>query len=496
MTDFGICVLLIGPPGCGKTTIANFLHRRRRFQLLQPGQMLRRESAKGTLLGEFIKHNWNHETLTPLSVNMMQRKMRQMDSSKPLVIDGHPRNMDEIETLGDVTQGRIVCVLAFENVDDLAWQRSKKRKRDGETNIESMKIRFDTFMANRPAIHQKLHDMRVLYRMDARIDIETLFEQCEKSISDAWKARTILLPANLHIAEDFVEPIEEACALQTMISSVPTKRPWKHFSGRHAVSLQRHQLTWLWDHEYLVSVKIDGERVFLVTLRDKLYMINRALKVKQVLCNHREVIKNMGTTIIDAEWLEKERIFVIIDIVMYRNTSLVNYMLMQRMRPAEQICIELASEQYRFFPQKYLAIENIDQVRIEQFKQKQDGFIFTPVKDKYIEGTDSHLLKWKYEDDNTVDFLYKDQKFWTIDRHRLVIFTDAHFIEEWMKEGDIVECFWDKKDSCWKAKRIRSDKTRPNPLHIVQNIVQSIRDPVTFKILRETPIHLPKKSNL
>lgn len=121
---------------------------------------------------------------------------------------------------------------------------------------------------------------------------------------------------------------------------------------------------------------------------------------------------------------------------------------------------------------------------------ENDGVILTPVMKPYTLGTTVELLKWKPGNLNSVDFLLhveenkprpgelkeKVGKLFVggLDQPYAVIRATKKIRELHRR---IVECVW--KDNTWDVMRVREDKSFPNSYKTAQNVVESIRHPVT-----------------
>jgi mRNA guanylyltransferase len=146
-----------------------------------------------------------------------------------------------------------------------------------------------------------------------------------------------------------------------------------------------------------------------------------------------------------------------------------------------------------------------------------DGLIFTCRTTEYQHGTDQHILKWKPEDENSIDFRL-NMKFPKIQPDKqdiaegirepyddydakpecnLLVFSgngqpDKWFGElyledhEWEKlkalgeplEDRIVECYMDERKR-WRFMRFRDDKIEANHTSTADSVIESIRDRVT-----------------
>ncbi|KAH3903475.1 probable mRNA-capping enzyme subunit alpha [Saccharomycodes ludwigii] len=183
-----------------------------------------------------------------------------------------------------------------------------------------------------------------------------------------------------------------------------------------------------------------------------------------------------------------------------------------------------------------------------------DGLIFTPVLRPYvIGGKDQLLLKWKPEEENTVDFKlvleiakyyenskkknktsdwyynydvkplafnlyvwqggsdssYKSNPDEPFNEKDLKILNNTYSKfaeltvseEEWKKllslnepiNGRIVECGKDQDTGEWKLLRFRDDKLNGNHISVVQNVLESINDAVTIEDLESEAADIKKK---
>ena len=152
-----------------------------------------------------------------------------------------------------------------------------------------------------------------------------------------------------------------------------------------------------------------------------------------------------------------------------------------------------------------------------------DGLIFTCRTSEYKYGTDPHILKWKPENENSIDFRLKlDFKMVIPDQQdraegiteayadydsqpicNLYIFEGDGREDTWageliLVEGEwsmmkaqghpledrIVECFKDDKKQ-WRYMRFRDDKENANHSSTVASVIESIEDRVTKKDLAD-----------
>ncbi len=107
-------LLLIGPPGAGKGTQANYLTERFQVPHVSTGDMLREQIRRGTSLGEEAATYINQGNLVPdeLIFSMLKRRLSQSDMAGGFVLDGYPRSQQQAEGLDKFLEARDEQVLA------------------------------------------------------------------------------------------------------------------------------------------------------------------------------------------------------------------------------------------------------------------------------------------------------------------------------------------------------------------------------------------------
>ncbi|VVC00133.1 Adenylate kinase [uncultured archaeon] len=109
-------LILLGPPGTGKGTIAEFIRQRFGFAHISTGDLLREEVANVTPIGKKIAEIMASGRLVDDAVvlSVLEGKIASMNG-KPFVLDGYPRNLGQAKMLEELLERlRVKMDLALE----------------------------------------------------------------------------------------------------------------------------------------------------------------------------------------------------------------------------------------------------------------------------------------------------------------------------------------------------------------------------------------------
>ncbi|KAG0496131.1 hypothetical protein HPP92_000822 [Vanilla planifolia] len=138
-------------------------------------------------------------------------------------------------------------------------------------------------------------------------------------------------------------------------------------------------------------------------------------------------------------------------------------------------------------------VEKLLKVFIPSLSHGADGLIFQGWDDPYVPRTHEGLLKWKYPEMNSVDFLFEiggegNQLLYLYERGKKklmdgsrVSFRDDDDVVE--LSGKIIECSWDQESRYWVCMRVRTDKSTPNDINTYRKVMRSINDNITEEVL-------------
>jgi adenylate kinase len=97
-------LVLVGPPGAGKGTQAQFIAAARSIPKISTGDIFRANVTSGTELGLLAKKYMDAGDLVPdeVTIRMVRERLAQDDAVKGFLLDGFPRNVPQAEILEEV----------------------------------------------------------------------------------------------------------------------------------------------------------------------------------------------------------------------------------------------------------------------------------------------------------------------------------------------------------------------------------------------------------
>ena len=127
-------LVLVGPPGAGKGTQAQFVAEHVRVPKISTGDIFRANVSSGTSLGLQAKAFMDRGDLVPddVTIEMVRNRLREPDALAGFLLDGFPRTVPQAETLEDIlretadTKLDVVLELVVEN-DEVVRRLSGRR---------------------------------------------------------------------------------------------------------------------------------------------------------------------------------------------------------------------------------------------------------------------------------------------------------------------------------------------------------------------------------
>lgn len=94
-------LILLGPPGGGKGTVAKRLQKEFNIPVISTGVILREEIERKTRLGKKVQNIMNRGRLVPDEVitEIIKERIKQEDCKNGYIFDGFPRNIEQANSL-------------------------------------------------------------------------------------------------------------------------------------------------------------------------------------------------------------------------------------------------------------------------------------------------------------------------------------------------------------------------------------------------------------
>jgi adenylate kinase len=127
-------LVLVGPPGAGKGTQAQFIAEHLQVPKISTGDIFRANVSEGTALGRKAKSFMDRGDLVPddVTVDMVRDRLADSDAVVGFLLDGFPRTVPQAETLDDVLRetadAKLDVVLELVVDDDEVIRRLSGRR--------------------------------------------------------------------------------------------------------------------------------------------------------------------------------------------------------------------------------------------------------------------------------------------------------------------------------------------------------------------------------
>jgi adenylate kinase len=121
-------LVLLGPPGAGKGTVAARLAEDQGIPHISTGDIFRENIKKGTDLGKRVKEIMDQGELVPdeLTIQLVENRLKEPDAANGYILDGFPRTIPQAEALDRVS--RVDTVLRFDLDDEEIVRRLSGRR--------------------------------------------------------------------------------------------------------------------------------------------------------------------------------------------------------------------------------------------------------------------------------------------------------------------------------------------------------------------------------
>lgn len=121
-------IVLVGPPGVGKGTVAGKLSKKLRIPHIATGDMLRDDVAQKTELGVKAKSYMDRGLLVPdqVVIDMVKERIKRNDCKKGFIMDGFPRTINQADEI--IKVAKIDKVVNIQAEDTVIVERLSRRR--------------------------------------------------------------------------------------------------------------------------------------------------------------------------------------------------------------------------------------------------------------------------------------------------------------------------------------------------------------------------------
>ena len=175
-------IIILGGPGSGKSTYAEYLIKHFDITHIYPGDLLRKEVEKKSEIGLQIKDLMTTGQFAPNEIVLELIKSKVEQSPKGYVLDGWPRYMQQVEDMQKAEIGYDCAV--FLNVSrEESMRRLLARGRADDTK-EIINDRIALYKKETGPVVEYLRDKPGFIEIKAEGEPETVAKEIIKSIED------------------------------------------------------------------------------------------------------------------------------------------------------------------------------------------------------------------------------------------------------------------------------------------------------------------------
>jgi adenylate kinase len=167
-------LLLMGPPGAGKSTQARFVATHFNIPVISTGDLFRANVSKGTPLGVAAKRFIDAGEYVPDEVTnwMVRNRIEQPDAESGFLLDGYPRTLAQVEELDRMialTGHRLDAAVALVVDEDEIVKRLLERAQlegRGDDTEDVIRRRHEVYAERTAPLIKVYRDRGILVEVD------------------------------------------------------------------------------------------------------------------------------------------------------------------------------------------------------------------------------------------------------------------------------------------------------------------------------------------
>jgi len=210
-------IVLLGSPGVGKGTYADFLSKKYKIPKISSGDLFHKAIRNQTELGKKVQDYVSSGELVPdeIVIKLVKERLRKDDCEDGFFLDGFPRTINQAEALDKFMKiDKVLDFVASESeiISRLSGRRTCKKcgaifhvrnkppKKDGvcdycggelyqrtDETPETIKNRLQVYHEKTKPLIDYYREKRLLAEIDANYqfpEIDKVISQCDKALSD------------------------------------------------------------------------------------------------------------------------------------------------------------------------------------------------------------------------------------------------------------------------------------------------------------------------
>lgn len=173
-------ILLIGPQGSGKSTQGKLLAEYLQVPYISTGDIFRQIASQDSEQGKKIKQIIESGNLVDdqTTAGLLKKRIEQDDCSQGFVIDGYPRNLEQVSLVPTLNFDKVLYINVLEQE---VVERLLKRGRIDDTE-EGVKRRLNLYHQQTQPLLDYYKSKGILVEVNGKGDIKAVQDEIKKSI--------------------------------------------------------------------------------------------------------------------------------------------------------------------------------------------------------------------------------------------------------------------------------------------------------------------------
>ena len=180
----------MGPPGVGKGTQASILKNHYKISHISTGEILRKEIALNSEIGQISKRYINDGLFVPdeILIEIIEECLAKSKNKRGYILDGYPRNLQQVKDLEilliKLNQSIDVAISITAKKEELINRLIKRRKDSGRSDdaIEIISKRQDVYWNQTAPIIKHYREKGILKEVDGLGTIEEITKRIINTI--------------------------------------------------------------------------------------------------------------------------------------------------------------------------------------------------------------------------------------------------------------------------------------------------------------------------